>query len=103
MVVIANATQYGNGVVINPEGSLYDNMFEVIVIRKISFREILKMRFSQKGFDPTKTEFFQTRSLSIKSRHHVHFQVDGEVMKKTKSVIAEIKEKALKIVVPKEG
>jgi diacylglycerol kinase (ATP) len=103
MVVIANATQYGNGVVINPKGSLYDNMFEVIVIRKISFREILKMRFSQKGFDPAKTEFFQTRSLSIKSRHHVHFQVDGEVMKKTKAVIAGIIDKALKIVVPKEA
>lgn len=102
MVVIANATQYGNGVVINPLGSLYDDMFEVIVIRKISFREILKMRFSRKGFDPAKTEFFQTRSLSIKSRHHVHFQVDGEVMRKMKSVTAEIKENALKIVVPKD-
>ena len=101
MVVIANGTKYGNGVVINPLGSIYDNMFEVIVIRKISFREILKMRFSQKGFDPAKTEFFQTHSLNILSRHHVHFQVDGEVMKKTKSVKAEINENALKIVVPK--
>jgi len=103
MVVIANGTKYGNGVVINPLGSIYDNMFEVIVIRKISFREILKMRFSQKGFDPAKTEFFQTHSLNIKSRHHVHFQVDGEVMKKTKSVKAEIKENALKIIVPKSN
>lgn len=102
MVVIANGTKYGNGVVINPLGSIYDNMFEVIVIRKISLREILKMRFSQKGFDPAKTEFFQTRSLTIKSRHHVHFQVDGEVMKKTKSVKAEIKQNALKVVVSKD-
>ena len=102
MVVIANATQYGNGVVINPLGSLYDNMFEVVVIRKISFAEILKMRFSQKGFDPSKTEFFQTQSLNIKSKHHVHFQVDGEVMNKTKSISAEIKKNGLKIVVPKD-
>lgn len=102
MVVIANGTKYGNGVVINPLGSIYDNMFEVIVIRKISFREILKMRFSQKGFDPAKTEFFQTRSLTIKSRYHVHFQVDGEVMRKTKTVKADINENALKIVVPKD-
>jgi diacylglycerol kinase (ATP) len=101
MVVIANATKYGNGVVINPLGSLYDNMFEVVVIRKISLAEIFKMRFWQKGFDPAKTEFFQTRSLNIQSKHHVYFQVDGEVMRKTKSVKAEIRENALKIVVPK--
>ena len=102
MVVIANATQYGNGVVINPLGSLYDDMFEVVVIRKIAFAEILKMRFSQKGFDPAKTEFFQTRALSIESTHHVHFQVDGEVMKKTKSITAEIKKQRLNIITSKD-
>lgn len=102
MVVIANATQYGNGVVINPAGSLYDDKFEVIVIRKVSFREIFKMRFTQKGFDPSKTEFFQTRSLSIKSKHHAHFQVDGEVMGKIRSLKADVVKNALKIVVPEK-
>jgi diacylglycerol kinase (ATP) len=86
MVVVANATQYGNGVVINPAGSLYDKKFEVIVIRKISFREIFKMRFTQKGFNPSKTEFFQTTALNIKSKHHAYFQVDGEVMGKIKKM-----------------
>jgi diacylglycerol kinase (ATP) len=102
MVVIANATMYGNGVVINPEGSLYDELFEVILIRKISLKEIFKMRFTQKGFDPSKTEFFQTRHLSIASKHRAHFQVDGEIIGKVKKVEASIIKNALKIICPQE-
>jgi diacylglycerol kinase (ATP) len=99
MVVIANATMYGNGVVINPEGSLYDELFEVVVIRKISFREIFKMRFTQKGFNPAKTAFFQTRSLSIESKHPAYFQVDGETKGKVKKVEATLIKAALKVLV----
>jgi YegS/Rv2252/BmrU family lipid kinase len=102
MVVIANATTYGNGVVINPKGSLYDDLFEVIVIRKISFREIFKMRFTQKKFNPKKTEFFQTRSLYIQSKHHAHFQVDGETKGKVREIQADILKERLKVIMAAE-
>jgi diacylglycerol kinase (ATP) len=100
MVVVANATQYGNGVMINPEGSLYDDRFEVVVIRKISFMEIFKMRFTHKNFNPAKTQFFQTKALEIRSRHQTHFQVDGEYRGKTKKVEAVIQPNALHVIVP---
>ena len=100
MVVIANATKYGNGVVINPGGSLYDNLFEVVIIRKISLSEIFKMRFSQKPFDPEKTQQFQTQSLHIVSRHAVHFQVDGETLGKVKEITASLLPNALKVILP---
>ncbi len=102
MVVIANATMYGNGVVINPAGSLYDDVFEVVIIRKISFSEILKMRFTQRDFDPRKTELFQTRDLQIQSRHSVHFQVDGEVKGKVRSVKASLLPHSLTVILPSE-
>jgi diacylglycerol kinase (ATP) len=101
MVVIANATQYGNGVVINPEGSLYDERFEVVVIRKISVTEIFKMRFIHKNFNPAKTEFFQAKAIEIRSRHKAHFQVDGEYRGKTNTVEAVIQPHALKMIVPR--
>ena len=102
MVVIANATRYGNGVVINPEGSLYDDLFEVVIVRKISFYEIFKMRFGKKKqLNPKKTELFQTRSLEIISRHHAHFQVDGESMGKVKKISAELMAKKLRVIIPK--
>jgi diacylglycerol kinase family enzyme len=34
MVVVANATKYGTGALINPHGKLDDNVFEVVVIKK---------------------------------------------------------------------
>jgi diacylglycerol kinase (ATP) len=101
MVVIANATKYGNGVVINPGGSLFDNMFEVVIVRKISFTEIFKMRFGSKRLNPEKTESFQTKAMHIRSKHRVHFQVDGESMGKVRELKAEILPSALEMILPR--
>jgi diacylglycerol kinase (ATP) len=46
MIVIANATKYGTGALINPIGQLDDDVFEVIVIKHISVLEIFKMVFT---------------------------------------------------------
>jgi diacylglycerol kinase (ATP) len=102
MVVIANATQYGNGVVINPDGSLFDDLFGVVIIKKISLTEIFKMRFTQKNFNEEKTTFFQTRLLRINSSRKVHFQVDGEYKGKVNKINAEIIPDALSVIIPPE-
>lgn len=102
MVVIANATKYGTGVMINPEGRLDDDLFEVVIVKKISFAEIFKMRFTHRPYNPEKTELLQTRSLKINSRRKVHFQVDGEYRGKVNEVKAEIATGALTIMVPAE-
>jgi YegS/Rv2252/BmrU family lipid kinase len=90
MIVIANATSYGTGIKINPDGKLDDDLFEVIIIKKISVMEILKMKMSGFTFNPKKTESIQTKSLHIQSRKKVHFQVDGEYRGKVNDVKAEI-------------
>ncbi len=100
MIVIANATKYGSGVVINPIGKLDDQLFEVIAIKKISFLEILKMIFRHASFNPDKTELFQTDALSMRSNKHVHFQVDGEYLGKIKQLKATIIPDALEVIVP---
>ena len=89
-------------VVINPEGSLFDQLFEVVVIRKISFREILKMRFTQKNFNEKKTLMFQTSWLNIVSKHKAHFQVDGEYRGKIDRLQAEIVPNALQVIIAAE-
>jgi diacylglycerol kinase (ATP) len=103
MVVIANATKYGTGVVINPEGRVDDDRFEVVIVKKISFSEIFKMRFTHKPYAPDKTELLQTRSLKITSKHHVHFQVDGEYLGKIKSITAQIVPEAIEMIVPAQN
>lgn len=100
MIVIANGTKYGSGAVINPVGNLYDELFEVIAIKKISLFEIYKMTFSRGNTDPAKTEIFQTNQLTIRSRHRAHFQVDGEYLGKLYEIKAAIVPNGLQIIVP---
>lgn len=100
MIVIANATRYGSGAVINPIGRLDDNLFEVIVVKKISLSELFKMIFSHKPYDSNKTEIFQTTTLVLRSSRKVFFQIDGEYLGKVNEVHATLLQSALEIIVP---
>lgn len=102
MVVIANATMYGTGAVINPIGNLEDEYFEVIVIKQISFLEVFKMVISHQNYDEEKTKVYQTNSLTMKSRKKVHFQIDGQYMGKVNAVTANLVPDALQVKVPKD-
>lgn len=100
MVVIANATMYGTGVKINPEGRLDDEFFEVILIKEYSMMEILKVRFTSLPFNPEKIQTFKTHALKIRTRHRAHFQVDGEYMGRVRDITAEIVPSAIRMIVP---
>ena len=100
MIVIANATRYGSGAVINPVGKLDDDMFEVIAVKKISLVELYKMVVSHAPYNPVKTEIFQTNNLAMWSVKKAHFQVDGEYMGKVNEVKATLIKAALEIIVP---
>lgn len=98
MIVLANATRYGSGAVINPAGRLDDDLFEVVIVKKVSFSEIFKMMVTHRAYDKNKTELFQARSVIIQSKKEAHFQVDGEYLGKVKKVQAEIIVGALRII-----
>ncbi|MEP6746331.1 MAG: diacylglycerol kinase family protein [Bacteroidota bacterium] len=98
MVVIANATRYGSGAVINPAGRLDDDLFEVVVIKKVSFSEIFKMMVTHKPYDKTKTELYQAQSVKIISKKNAHFQIDGEYQGKVNNIQATIVTNALNII-----
>lgn len=98
MVVIANATMYGTGVKINPDGKLNDEVFEVILVKEYSVMEILKIRFTNLAFNPKNIESFQTTALKIHTKHKVHFQIDGEYRGKINNISAQIKQKAIQII-----
>jgi YegS/Rv2252/BmrU family lipid kinase len=98
MIVIANATRYGSGAVINPAGRLDDDLFEVVVIKKVSFSEIFKMMVTHKPYDKSKTELYQAQSVQIASIKKVHFQIDGEYLGKVNKIEAVILTNALNII-----
>lgn len=101
MVVIANASKYGTGAMINPQGNLYDGKFEVVIVRRIAFSEFLKLFIRYRQFDPKKVEVFQTQSVQIETKRKVHFQVDGEYLGKISSVKANIQSSKLKLILPR--
>ncbi len=102
MIVLANASKYGTGAVINPEGRIHDGQFELVIVRKLSVTEIFKMFLSKKPFDPKKVEIFQTTKATITTKRGIHFQVDGEYKGKINKVTAEIIPSAVNLLVIKD-
>lgn len=101
MIVIANATKYGTGALINPGGHLGDGSFEIIVFRKFPAWQLLKMLISYKKFNPESVEIFKTKTATITTRKKTHFQVDGEYKGKIDKVVAEILPSKLNILTTK--
>nr|MDQ6904063.1 diacylglycerol kinase family lipid kinase [Bacteroidota bacterium] len=99
MIVIANASKYGTGAVINPDGNVDDGFFEIVIVRKLSFFPLIKMFFNYKRLNPKKVEVFRTKTASIITRKKTHFQVDGEYKGKIDKVSAKILPEKLKLLV----
>ncbi|WP_406824984.1 diacylglycerol/lipid kinase family protein [Pedobacter sp. KACC 23697] len=100
MVAIANATMYGTGLKINPDGKLDDDLFEVVMVKDYSYLEILKIWITKLPFNPKKIEVFQTAEVKISSKHKAHFQIDGEYIEKVNTVEAKILPAAITVVLP---
>ena len=100
MVVIANASKYGTGAVINPEGKLTDGLFEVVIVHRLSIKALLRMLLKPGPFDPKHVEIYSCTRVNIKTGHHVHFQVDGEYLGRTKNITARILSSSIRILLP---
>ncbi|MEP6712518.1 MAG: YegS/Rv2252/BmrU family lipid kinase [Ferruginibacter sp.] len=101
MIVLANASMYGTGAVINPHGKLDDGVFEVIIVRRLSVLSIFKMLLNPGPFNPKHIEIFPCTSVEINTTKKVHFQIDGEYMGKIKNIKAQIIPGNLKLILPK--
>jgi diacylglycerol kinase (ATP) len=102
MVVIANASKYGTGAAINPEGNIGDGVFEIVIVRKLSLSQLFRMFLSYKNFNPKKVEVFQTKTATITTGKKTHFQIDGEYKGKIDKVTAAIIPSQLNLLVKKD-
>ena len=102
MIVIANATMYGTGAVINPVGKLNDGVFEICVVKQIKFITLIRSLLSifkatlRKREDLIKV--ISCKKASIELKQPVTLQVDGEVVSDVKKIDVKILPKALKII-----
>lgn len=100
MVVIANASKYGTGAVINPKGDLSDGFFEIVILRKLSLSTLFKMWFRPHAFTIDQIETYKAQSVTLQTHKKVHFQIDGEFLGKVQRVKADIIVQKLKVILP---
>jgi YegS/Rv2252/BmrU family lipid kinase len=100
MVVIANASMYGTGAMINPDGDLSDGLFEIVIVKRMSPGTVLKMFLQRRSFNKEKLEILQVQSVDIEVQHRAYFQVDGEYKGKMKRIKARIEKQVLSVIVP---
>lgn len=101
MVVLANASKYGTGAVINPEGSINDGFFELVIVKRINFATTLKMLINPEPYNTKHIEIYKCKSVNIHTKRKVPFQIDGEYIGKVKKLAASISPSSLQVILPK--
>lgn len=100
IILIANATMYGTGVVVNPVGKLDDKVFEVIAIKDLTVKDLLNSSLHTSRLDENKAEIFQVSDVHLHCTRPAHFQVDGEYMGKVQDVRARLLPDILSVIIP---
>jgi diacylglycerol kinase family enzyme len=100
IILIANATSFGTGVVVNPVGKLDDNVFEVIAVKNLSAGHLVKTSLQKSALDRSRSRIFQMAEGKIVSKKPVHFQVDGEYLGKVTEVDMKLLPGCLEVIVP---
>lgn len=100
MVVIANATMYGTGFVINNTGDITDDEFEIVIIKRLSLKGFLKMAMNNWIPDPALIHVIKTKEVEIISLDPLSIQIDGEYIGKSKTITASIHPNFIEVITP---
>lgn len=100
MVVIANSRLYGTGVAINPDGSVHDGVFEIVLLKQLSPWEILKMVLRNRRFNKKKVEVLVAKKAKVVAESPVYFQVDGEYICECTELECAIEAGAVEMIIP---
>jgi diacylglycerol kinase (ATP) len=100
MIVIANSKKYGTGIIINPEGVMYDGKFELVILKNLDlviFGEIIM------GIMPLNHEDIEIVSAdkaTIKTNLPVSFQIDGEYCGMETELRISVSPSKIKVAIP---
>ncbi len=102
-LTFANATKYGTGAVINPDGKLNDGFFEICIVKPFPKYELIKITIQMFRRTLMYSNFFEVikcKSAQIKTRRATLLQVDGELIGKVKEINLTCLPATLKVLVP---
>lgn len=103
MIVFANASSYGTGAVINPDSSMSDGIFEIIVFKPIPLGDLVSLSFSSFFGDINNSEFvdiYPAQTAKIMCHEKELLQVDGELKGEVEEIKLEINKGAIQLIVP---
>ncbi|MGM0579504.1 MAG: diacylglycerol/lipid kinase family protein [Bacteroidota bacterium] len=101
MIVLANASSYGTGAVINPGSRLDDGSFELVIFKPIPLKDLLSLTLESFLGDIKNSpyvEIYKVEKAKIYCQEAELLQVDGELIGKNKEIKAEVLKGALKVI-----
>lgn len=105
LVAIANASKYGTGAIINPNGLVDDGKFEVVIVKPYSFYGFFSIAAAIFMGYLDKIKYVEIKSYSkitIKKIKNQPLHIDGEIIDDSSEVEARINPSSLKIRVPQK-
>lgn len=78
MIVVANSKKYGTGIIINPEGVMYDGKFELVILKNLDLMIFGEIIMGNMPLNHKDIEIVSANKATIKTNVPVSFQVDGE-------------------------
>lgn len=100
MIVIANSTKYGTGVVINPNGVMNDGKFELVILKNLDLILFSKIITGNIPINSEDIEIISTSKATIKTNFPVNFQMDGEYCGVETILDINILPKKMKVAIP---
>jgi len=103
MVILANATKFGTGAIINPQGKIDDGLFETCLVRPFSRLDLLRLFFLSYTGRLNHSKYVKT--ISVKKAHlkfsgPLPLQIDGEVIDMVEEVGISLHTRKLKVLAP---
>lgn len=101
MIVLANASSYGTGAVINPDSKMDDGSFELVVFKPIPMKDLLSLTLESFLGDIKNSpyvEIYKVEEAVISCQEAELLQVDGELKGEKKKVRARILKGALNVI-----
>jgi YegS/Rv2252/BmrU family lipid kinase len=102
-ITFANASKYGTGAIINPEGILDDGKFELVIVKpfpRIKLLSIAWKMFVGRLHTSDYVEIISCKKATVVSNRRTTLQIDGEVIGKVKEINSVVMPKALRVLVP---
>jgi YegS/Rv2252/BmrU family lipid kinase len=103
MIVIANASQFGNAAIIAPKADLQDKMLDLIIVSRPGILELPSMMynlFTGNLKENNYIKMIKCESFTATSDRPIHLHIDGEGNEPLSSISVKIAPNSLRILLP---